>query len=287
MKVRKRRSRSTWRSAAKSICFTLVIRRRYSSVMVKFMDVARFGGRGMFGKEMPRGELKDHVLLCSHRNPDSGILYGLGMKKSVEGRLRIDVAPVRASSYEEGALTISDNDIQEVYSMRVDPELCGIKVDSERELVFKFDDAEDVKDAISILLQKTVREMLHKYHGLYYVSVVGDTKVSRLAFVFVNGVSGKFAALHLTGVPNVGAGNIYVNYFQPGLPKRSYWRVTNFELGTNPKPSGKKIVGEPNLDILRTLVMGLVLTFNSSNGDNLEEDGSNYRGMLCPYDRFA
>lgn len=244
---------------------------------------------------MPRGELNDYVLLCSYKDKN-GALHGLGLRKAVEGVISITVASVARSSFEGNALLIS-SDVEEPRTIRVNPELHGITVESSELAARAFSDSDDVKDAISLLLQRVIRNTLHTYYGICSVQISGDRKskpvgATRPSFVFIS-TAGQYTALPLTTTPIYAAASVYVNYIQSELRERSYWRATCFE-PLDTKPCLMRRVPEANHSILRTVVMASVLTFNSLNCCGVEgvglcdEDGVYERAfdaLPCPYDR--
>jgi hypothetical protein len=114
-----------------------------------------------------------------------------------------------------------------------------------------------------------------------------EDKRSRPSFVFVS-PNNYYTALTLTKVPIHTCASIYVNFIQPDLFKRSYWRATCFE----PLDSRPVIVDWARTDIdlviLRHAILACVLTFNSMNGET-EHEAEDYEEFMnmspCPYDK--
>lgn len=243
-------------------------------------------------EDMPRGELENYILLCSYRDKD-GVLHGIGLRKAYDGPVRIVIAPAPTSSFSEvdGATLVISDDVEESRTIRVDPELCGITTSDK--LLHTFKDYEHVKNAISLLLQYSLEYTLYTYHGLCIINVEGDDK-TRPAFVF-RSQTGKYTGLPLTSSSIYASASVYVNYIEPNLHSRSYWRATCFEpLITVPRilKWAKKDI---DVKVLRNVAEACVLTFNSLNCDDVsssrgecDTDGV-YQSVMdaipCPYDR--
>lgn len=239
---------------------------------------------------MPRGELKDVILLCSYKDKNN-VLHGIGVRKAADGPIRIILSPTSRSCYSKEhstQLTIGI-DISEEKIINVYPELCGVKTEISNIELF-FEDTDDTKDAISDFLQHLcIPSTLTTYFGFCLIQVSGDTK-RRPSFVFLS-ERGEYTALHTTTASIYAAASVYVNYIQPKLTTRSYWRANCFET-LNFKPSIVQWAKEPaDLTTLKNVVTSCVLTFNSLNSSiqhqECDEDGVYHDILLeipCPYD---
>lgn len=242
---------------------------------------------------MPRGELNDHVLLCGGRPTLTGTIHGLGLRKTIPpfGWAEIVITPDAASSFtceEDGGnpvLTVSAS-VREARRFKVDREIVNITT-SITELQ-QFEDSDEVKDPISLLLIQALRHTLHKYHGFCMVSIPGVTK-EHPAFVFASSL-GKLTALTTTSKSNQSPGIIYISYLQSGLRGRTFWRPTCFVPQSGEKPF---IVpwGKP-IDVaeVQAVVKSAVLTFNAFNCDHelYDDDGNAVTATVfsdaeCPY----
>lgn len=212
---------------------------------------------------MSRGELKDYVLLCSTEDKKN-TLHGLGLRKSDTGSLTIEVSVTKKSSFTpQGGLVITDSRSEQRVIL-VEPELSYVRADSTS--LRPFSDTNDVKDAISDLLVFAVKHTLHTYHGFCMVHVHD----LRPAFVFVS-PSGQYTALTTTTTVSRMPATIHVNYLQPALAERSFWRATCFEplkFRPNIEPWARPV----DVAALSVVVLITVLTFNALNGEIEEPD---------------
>lgn len=233
---------------------------------------------------MPRGELSDYILLCSYEDTNR-TLHGLGMRKMFaplqDNCIRIEIAPVAASTFSKYTGIIISADVEVPKVLYVSPELSYVHAKSEA--LSRFKDSDDVKDSISLLLEEGLRHTLNEYYGFCLVQIPGTTQ-ARPSFVFIS-TNGQYTALTtMTRMPAVA----YVNYLQPALRGRTFWRASCFE----PLPSQPKIVTwAKDIDVtaLITVVTSCVLTFNALNcshefiDDEAEEESTKH--LPHPYAR--
>lgn len=243
---------------------------------------------------MPRGEIHDYVLLCGGRPTLNGVIHGLGLRKSDgAGWAKIVITPDASSSFtcdEDGGnpvLTVAAS-VRQARFFMVDGTLVNIKTSS-RDLQ-QFEDSDEVKDPISLLLIQALSLTLNKYYGFCMVPTPG-VDVEHPAFVFTTHL-GSFIALTTTSKTQQAPGSLYISYLQAGLRSRTFWRPTCFiPLTETPYivPWGKPV----DVAELRAVVKSAVLTFNAFNCDHgthelYDDDGVAviarvFNDADCPY----
>lgn len=243
---------------------------------------------------MPRGELNDYVLLCGGRPTLSGTIHGLGLRKSTGvGWAKIIITPDAPSSFtcdsdgNNPVLTVAAS-VREARSFMVESVIVNVTTSSSD--LQQFEDSDEVKDPISLLMMQALRLTLHKYHGFCMVPIPGVAK-EHPAFVFTTYL-GSYIALTTTSKSNQSPGILYVSYLQGGLRERTFWRPTCFiPLTETPfmVPWGKPV----DVAELQAVVKSAVLTFNAFNCDHVahqiyDDDGAPVTTMVysdadCPY----
>ncbi len=247
-------------------------------------------------KSMPRGELEDYVLLCAARPTLSGVIHGLGLRKSSpieeNGWAKIVLSP-DASSYNSTGLTpvltVSTITTRNPRSFWVDPEVVYIKT-TVKDLI-QFNDTVDVKKPISDLLGDALKLTLHKYYGFCTVETPGIDGKYHPAFVFSSS-RGNYTALTITSNNAQAPGAVFVSYLQPKLNMLTFWRPTCFiPLPRDNKPAIAEWAAPVNVEEVKIVVKSAVLTFNAFNCDHHtpeDEDDEHYELPVytdeeCPY----